>query len=76
MLIKYKIKELIHRCFSMKSGEQIYQYLVIGSDGSYFVKSHSKSNNKYYLDEIIQMSHFFIDNIFVQFGELFRLVFQ
>jgi len=45
----------------------MYQYLVIGRDKSYFVKSHSKSNNKYNQDEIIQMLDFLIDNIFVLF---------
>jgi len=42
-------------------------YLVIGRDKSYFVKSHSKYNNKYKQDEIIQMLEFLIDNIFVLF---------
>ena len=62
------IKELIQRCFSKKNGEQRYQYLVIGRDKSYLVKSTSKSNNKYKQDEIIQMFDFLIDNIFVLFG--------
>ena len=52
----------------MKNGEQIYHYLVIGRDKSYFVKSHSKSNNKYKLEDIIQILDFLIDNIFVLFG--------
>ena len=47
MLLKSRIKELIQHCFSKKNQEQRYQYLVIGRDKSYFVKSHSKSNNKY-----------------------------
>ena len=55
MLLQYRIKELIQRCFSKKNGEQRYQYLVTGRDKSYFVKSHSKSNNKHKQDEIIQM---------------------
>jgi len=46
----------------------MYQYLVIGRDKSYFVKSHSKSSNKYKQDEIIQLLDFLIDNIFVLFG--------
>jgi hypothetical protein len=33
-----------------------------------FVKSHSKSNNKYKQDEIIQTLDLLIDNIFVLFG--------
>jgi hypothetical protein len=55
----------------------MYQYLVIGRDKSYFVKSHSKSNNKHKQGEtiqmleqgeIIQMLDFIIDNIFALFG--------
>ena len=46
----------------------MYHYLVIGRDKSYFVKSHSKSNNKYKLEDIIQMLDFLIDNIFDLFG--------
>ena len=45
----------------------MYQYLVIGRDKSYFVKSNSISNNKHKQGEIIQM-FFSIDNIFVLFG--------
>ena len=58
-LLKSRIKEWIQRCFSKKKGEQMYQYLVIGRDKSYFVKSHSKTNNKYKQDEIIRMIGFF-----------------
>ena len=59
------IIELIQRCFSTKNGEHMYQYLVICSDKTYFVKSYPKSNNKYKQDEIIQMLEFLIDNICV-----------
>jgi len=57
-LLKSRIKKLIRRCFSKKNGEQRYQYIDIGRDKSYFVKSHSKSNNRYKQDEIIQMLNF------------------
>jgi hypothetical protein len=67
-LLKSRIKELIQRCSSKKNGEQRYQYLVIGRDQSYFVKFHSKSNTKYKQNEIIQVLHFLVDNIFVLFG--------
>jgi hypothetical protein len=59
---------LIQRCSSKRNGEQRYQYLVIGSDKYCFVKNHSKANNKYKQDELIQMLDFLIDNIFVLFG--------
>jgi hypothetical protein len=53
---------LIQLYFSKKNVEQRYQYqyLVIDRDNfkSYFVKSNSKSNNKYKQGEIIQMLDF------------------
>jgi hypothetical protein len=76
-LLKYRIKEFIHRCFSKKNGDQWYQYSIIGRYKSYFVKSHSNSNNEYKQDEIIQILHFLTDTIFVMFGGwVFQLVFQ
>jgi len=36
--------------------------VVIGRDKSYFFKSHSKSNNKYKQDFLIQVLDFLIDN--------------
>jgi len=53
--------------------EYQYQYLVIRIEKFYFVKSHSKFNNKYKQDEIIQMLDFLIDNMFVLFvGRVFQ----
>jgi len=52
----------------MRNGEQRYQYLVIGRVKYCFVKNHSKANNKYKQDEIIQMLDFLIDNILALFG--------
>jgi hypothetical protein len=50
-----------------------YQYLVIGRDKSYFVKTHSKSNNKNKEDEIIHRLDLLIDNMFVVFaGHVFQ----
>ena len=42
--------------------------LVLGREGSYFVKKHSDSTNKYTEDDIINMLEFLVDNIFVVFG--------
>ena len=42
----------------------------IGRDKSYFVKSHTKSNNKYKQNNIIQMLDGLISNICVLFGGL------
>ena len=53
MLLKSRIKELIQRCFPKKNGEHRDEYLVIGRDKYCFVKSHSKSNNKYKQNESI-----------------------
>ena len=58
---------MIQRYFSKKNGEQTYHYPAIGRDKSYFVTSHSKSNNKN-KDEIIHMLDFLKDNIFVLVG--------
>ena len=41
----------------------MYQYIVICKDNTYFVKSYSKSNNKYKQDEIIQMLDALIDTM-------------
>ena len=41
----------------------MYQYLVIGRDKSYFVKSNSISNNKHKQGEIIQMFFFYRQHI-------------
>jgi hypothetical protein len=50
-----------------------YQYLVIGRDKSYFVKTHSKSNDKNKEDEIIHRLDLLIDNMFVVFvGHVFQ----
>ena len=35
-------------------------FLVLGREGSYFVKEHSDSKNKYTLDDIIYMLEFFV----------------
>ena len=67
-LLKSNIKELTQRCAPTKNGGQRYQYLVIGRDNSYLVKSHSKSNNKYKQDKNIHMLHILIDSMFVLFG--------
>ena len=65
-LLKSRNKKLTPRCFSKKNGGQRSQYLVIGK--SYFVKSHSKSNNKYKQDEIIQM----LDYVVLFSGRVFQ----
>ena len=51
----------------------MYRYLVIGRDKSYFVKSLSKSNNKYKQDEINQILDFLINN---QICPVWQTVFQ
>jgi hypothetical protein len=87
-LLESSIKELIQRWFSKKKEEQRYQYLVIGRDKSYFVKSTSKSSKKY--DEIIKSkdiklaqsfnsSFFYIDDVLPQnnshFGDYLHLIY-
>jgi len=43
----------------------MYQYLVFGRDTSYFVKDHSKYENRSKQDENIEMLDCLIDNIYV-----------
>ena len=89
-LLESSIKELIQRWFSKKKEEQRYQYLVIGRDKSYFVKSTSKSSKKYKQDEIIKnkdiklaqsfnSSFFYIDDVLPQnnshFGDYLHLIY-
>ena len=45
-----------------------YQYIVVGYKSTYFVKNHSESKTKYTEDDIVRMSKFLIDNIFVECG--------
>ena len=56
---------MFHFCIAFNNRK----FSLCGRDKSYFVKSHSKSNNKYTQEEIIQMLDFLVDNIFVLFGE-------
>ena len=56
-----------------KNGNRRYKYLVLGHEGTYFVKEHSDSKNKYSEDDIIKMLEFLVDNIFVVFaGKVFQ----
>ena len=64
---------MIEPCFSKQNWEQRYQYVVIGRD---FVKSHSKSNNEYKQNEIVQLLDFLIYKIFLLFdGRVFQQTF-
>jgi hypothetical protein len=50
-----RVKKLIKHCLSKKIGEQKFQYLVIGRDKCYYIKSHSISYNEYIQNHIMQM---------------------
>ena len=58
-----------HRnAFIFKNGNRRYKYLVLGHEGTYFVKEHSDSKIKnMYSEDDIKMLEFLIDNIFVFF---------
>ena len=71
--LKSWLKELIQRCFSNKNGEQRNQYLVIGRDKYYFIKSRSKANKKSKQNVIIQIWDFDDWKLFIHFD---GLVFQ
>ena len=64
----YKLREMIQLCFMKKNDQRRCTYLVRGRDISYFVNNHSDSTKKFFETDIINISSFFIDNIFVFFG--------
>jgi len=41
---------------------------VVHGLNAYFVKDHTNSNTKYTEDDIVNMTNFLIDNIFIEFG--------
>ena len=45
--LKGKLRELVQLCFIKKNGQRRYKYLVLGRDGSYFVKYHSDSTKRF-----------------------------
>ena len=67
--LKSHLKTIINQCFFYKNGNRRYKYLVFRRESSYFVVQHTDSKSKYTEDDIINMLEFFIDNIFVMFGE-------
>ena len=66
--LKSRIATIIRNCFIHKNGNRRYKFLVLGSEGPYFVKENSDSKNKYTEDDITNMLEFLVDNIFVVFG--------
>ena len=62
--LQQKSQSFIH-----KNGNRRYKFLVLGREGSYFVKEHSDSKNKYTEDDIINMLEFLVDNMFVVLGQ-------
>ena len=46
-----------------QNGNRKYKYLVLGRQGSYFVKEQSDSKSKYTEEDIIRMVEFLVDNI-------------
>ena len=71
--LKSRLTTIIRNSFLHKNGNRRYKYLVLGREGTYFVKEHSDSKIKYTEDDIIKMLEFLVDNIFVAFA---RKVFQ
>ena len=73
--LKDRLTSIIRNPFIFKNGNRRYKYLVLGHEGTYFVKEHSDSKNKYMYseDDIIKMLEFLVDNIFVAFaGKVFQ----
>ena len=67
--LKSRLATIIRNSFIHKNGNRSYKFLVLGRKGSFFIKEHSDSKNKYTEDDIINMLEFLVDNIFVVFGE-------
>ena len=66
--LKSRLATIIRNSFVHKHGNCRYKFLVLGREGSYFVKELSDSKNKYTEDDIINMLEILVDNIFVVFG--------
>ena len=67
--LKSKLKEIINQCFFHKNSNRRFQYVVIGSKDTYFVRDHSDAPQKYSDADVIKMLEYLIDNIFfLEFG--------
>ena len=69
--LKSRLATIIRNSFLHKNGNRRYKYLVLGHEGSYFVKEHSDLKNKYTEEDIIKKLQFQVDNIFVVFTRKF-----
>ena len=73
--LKSRLATIVRNSFLHKNGNRRYKYLVLGREGSYFVKEHSDSKNKCTEEDIIKMLEFLVDNIFVVFaGKVFQQI--
>ena len=69
--LKSRLSTIIRNSFFHKNGNRRYKYLVLGREGTYFVKEHSDSKSKYTEEDIINMLEFLVDIIFVVFAGKF-----
>jgi hypothetical protein len=53
----------------IKNGTRKYKFLVIGKQGTYFVRHHSECPYNYSETDIKSMLGFLVDNIYVVFGD-------
>ena len=44
--LKYRLKNIIHRCYSEKAIVLKYKHVVLSRDSSYFVKNNPESSSK------------------------------
>ena len=73
--LKSRLATIIRNSFIHKNRKQRYKYLVLDSEGPYFVREHSDSKSKYTEEDIITMLEFLVDNIFVVFaGKVFQQI--
>ena len=68
-----RLATVIRNSFITKNRNRRYKFLVLGREEHYFVQERSESNIKYTEEDIINMSMFLVDNIFVGFmGKAFQ----
>jgi len=63
-----RLKDLFTNSCRAKSVKRRYSYIVVHRLNAYFVNDHTNSKTKYTKDGIVNMIHFFTDNIFIEFG--------
>jgi hypothetical protein len=67
--LKSRLFQIIDNLFLNKNGTRKYNFLVIGKQGTYFVRHHSDSTHKYSEADFKSMLGFLVDNMYVVFRD-------